>query len=131
LQSRAMEAGQYTQRFKGCDSAKAAASGIFDVQVGKTVEADGRKLPPQLRKLLDSGGPGHAYGPMRTPRGIQVLAFCGKRSMTPPKPNVQLPTRQQIENVVINEKFGAVEQKYVAIMRKNAVIEYKDQSYAQ
>ena len=42
-----------------------------------------------------------------------------------------MPTRQQVENVVLNEKYGAVEQKYVALMRKNAIIEYKDQSYAQ
>jgi peptidyl-prolyl cis-trans isomerase SurA len=131
MQSRAIEANQYTQKFNSCNNARGAASGIFNVQVGKKLEADGRKLPPQLRGLFDSKGPGHAYGPMRTPKGIQVVAFCGKRTITPPKPKVQLPTRQQIETVVLNEQFDRVEQKYVAIMRKNAVIEYKDPSYAQ
>lgn len=131
LQSRAIEAGQYLQRFKSCNGAKAAASGIFNVKVGKKIEADGKRLPKQLKALFDSKGPGNAYGPMRSQNGIQVVAFCGTRKIVPPKPKAELPSRQQIENAVLNERYGAVEQKYVRIMRKNAVIEYKDQSYAQ
>ncbi len=131
LQSRAIEAGQYLQRFKGCSSAKAAASGIFNVKVGKKIEADGRRLPKQLKAMFDSKGPGNAYGPMRSPSGIQVVAYCGTKKITPPKPTAQMPSRQQVENAVLNERYGAVEQKYIAIMRKHAVIEYKDQSYAQ
>jgi peptidyl-prolyl cis-trans isomerase SurA len=131
MQSRAIEAGQYAQRFKSCQNPRGPASGIFNVQIGKKLEADSRKLPQQLRSLFDSKGPGHAYGPMRGPKGIQVVAFCSKRSISPKKPTVTLPTRQQIENVVLNEKYDKVEQKYVAIMRKNSIIEYKDQDYAQ
>ncbi len=131
LQSRAIEAGQYLQRFKGCGSAKSAATGIFNVKVGKKIEADGKRLPKQLKALFDSKGVGKAHGPMRSPNGIQVVAFCGTKKITPPKPNAQMPTREQIENAVLNERYAAVEQKYIAIMRKHAVIEYKDQSYAQ
>jgi peptidyl-prolyl cis-trans isomerase SurA len=131
LQSRAIEANQYLSRFKGCGSAQTAASGIFNVQVGKKIDADSRKLPPAMKKLLTSKGPGHAYGPMRGPTGVQVVAFCGSRTLTPPKPNVQFPTRQQIENVVLNDQYTEIESKYVGIMRKTAIIEYKDPSYQQ
>ena len=131
LQSRAIEAGQFTQKFKGCASARAAAAGIFNVKIGKTVEADSRKLPPALKSALDAKGVGRAVGPVRGPKGIQAIAFCGTRKITPPKINVTMPTRQQIENVALNEKFNKVEEKYLTIMRKNAVIEYKDQSYVQ
>jgi peptidyl-prolyl cis-trans isomerase SurA len=131
MQSRAIEAGQYAQRFKSCDNPRGPASGIFNVQIGKKLDADSRKLPPALRKLFESKGPGHAYGPMRGPTGVQVIAFCNRRSITPTMPKAEMPTRQQVENVVLNEKYGAVEQKYVALMRKNAIIEYKDQSYVQ
>ena len=131
LQSRAIEAGQYVQRFKGCGSASSAATGIFNVKVGKKIEADGRRLPKQLKAVFDSKGPGNAFGPMRSPQGIQVVAYCGTKKIVPPKPTVQMPTRQQIENVALNEKFDKIEAKYVAIMRQTAVIEYKDQSYAQ
>lgn len=131
MQSRAIEAGQYAQKFKSCDNPRGPASGIFNVKIGKKLEADARKLPPAMRTLFESKGPGHAFGPMRGPNGVQVLAFCSKRSVSPKMPTAQLPTRQQIENVVLNEKYSAVEQKYLTIMRKTAIIEYKDQSYAQ
>ena len=130
MQSRAVEGGQIVQKFKGCASAKSAATGIFNVQVGKTIEADARKLPPALKAAFDKQGMGKAVGPVRGPKGIQVLAFCGKRTITPPKLNVQYPNRQQIENLALNEKFKAVEDKYSAILRKTAVVEYKDASYA-
>ena len=131
LQSRAIEANQYVSRFKNCGSVQSAASGIFNVKVGRKIEADSRKLPPALKSLLNSKGVGHAYGPIRGPAGVQVIAFCGTRKIVPPKPKVQLPTRDQIENSVMNEKFDQIEKKYVAIMRKTAIIEYKDQSYVQ
>jgi peptidyl-prolyl cis-trans isomerase SurA len=131
LQSRAIEANQYLSKFKSCSGASSAASGIFNVKIGKKVEADGRKLPPQMKSLFASKGPNNAFGPMRTKDGVQVIAFCGTRQIVPKLPPVQLPTREQIQNVLLNEKYDAVEQKYVSIMRKTAIIEYKDQSYAQ
>lgn len=131
MQSRAIEATQYVQRFKSCTNPRGPAAGIFNVQIGKKLEADSRKLPGPMRALFQSKGPGHAFGPMRGPGGVQVVAFCSQRSITPKMPQAQMPTRAQIENVVLNENYSVVEQKYVAIMRKTAIIEYKDQSYAQ
>ena len=131
LQSRAIEVAQYLQKFRGCGSASAAASGIFNVKVGKKIEADAKKLPPQLKAALEAKGVGGAIGPVRGSKGVQAIAFCGKRTITPPPLKVTMPTRQNIENAALNDKFDKVEQKYVAIMRQTAVIEYKDQSYAQ
>jgi peptidyl-prolyl cis-trans isomerase SurA len=131
LQSRAIEAGQAAQKITSCDGVKQAITGIFNVQVGRKIEADSRKLPPPLKAQLDERGVGHAIGPVRYPKGIQLLVYCSSRMVTPPKLNVQYPTRQQIENLTLNEKYSAVEGKYVALLRKTAIIEYKDPSYAQ
>lgn len=130
LQSRAIEATQFLQKFNGCSSARGAASGIFNVQIGKIIDADSRKLPPQLKAALEAKGVGRAIGPVRGPKGIQAIAFCGRRTITPPPIVAPVVTRQGIENAALNEKFDKVEQKYIAIMRQTAVIEYKDQSYA-
>lgn len=130
LQSRAIEANQFISKFKGCKSARSAASGIFNVKVGKMVEADGRKLPKQMKDLLDRTPAGRAIGPMRTPDGIQVVGYCGARKVVPPKPRVEYPTRQQVQNVVENEKFAAVDKKYSEELRKSLLIEYRDPSYA-
>ncbi len=130
LQARAVEANQFIKNFKGCGSAREAASGIFNVKIGKKIDAVADKIPKQLRQALEDVGPGKAMGPMRGPTGIQVIGFCDKRVVKPEAPKVTLPTRQQAEIVVSNEKYAAVEGKYLAIMRKSALIEYKDPSYA-
>jgi peptidyl-prolyl cis-trans isomerase SurA len=131
LQSRAIEANAYLGKFKGCKSARSAASGIFNVRVGKLIEADSSKLPPQLKALLDKSKPGRAIGPMRSQSGMQVLAFCGIRKITPKAPPVQYPTRKQAETAVINEKYAAVVTKYSSQFRKGLLIEYRDPSYEQ
>ncbi|MDE2445663.1 MAG: hypothetical protein KGO94_05760 [Alphaproteobacteria bacterium] len=131
FQSRAIEVGQYIQKFEGCGSARAAASGIFNVKVGKIIEADAMKLPGPLKSMLEAKGVGRAVGPVRGPKGVQAIGFCGTRTITPPPIKYQLPTRQQIENMAMNDQYDKLEAKYVAIMRKSSVIEYKDQSYVQ
>ncbi len=130
LQARAVEAVQLIKNFKGCSTARAAASGIFNVKIGKQIDAVAAKIPKPMKQALDKVGPGKAMGPARGPKGIQVIGFCGKRTVQPPKPKYELPTRQQVEAAVSNEKYDAAEEKYMKIMRKNNLIEYKDPSYA-
>jgi peptidyl-prolyl cis-trans isomerase SurA len=131
LQARAVEAAQLIKNFKGCSTAREAASGIFNVKIRKPVDAVAAKIPKPMKQALDKVGPGKAMGPARGPKGIQIIGFCGKRTIQPPKPKYELPTRQQVEAAVSNEKYGAAEEKYMNIMRKTALIEYKDPTYAQ
>lgn len=131
LQARAVEATQFIQRYKGCKSAKAAAQGIFNVQVGKLIEADGAKLPKRLKEALDKAGAGKAIGPVRGKDGIQVIGFCGVRKLTPQKPKFEMPTDEQVANALSNEKFAENEDKYIKELRQTAYIEYKDSSYSQ
>lgn len=131
LQSRAIEAAQVQQRLKSCSGLKAASEGIFDVKKGNTFEADATKLPPQMRAALDKGGVGRAIGPMRGKTGIQLIALCGIRRITPPKPNFTMPTREQVERAVINEKYDKLEEDYLSTARDKIYVEYRDPSYAQ
>lgn len=131
LQARAVEAAQVMQRLKGCGNVKAASSGIFNVKAGKKIEADASKLPKELKSALDKAGPGRAVGPMRVKSGIQLLAYCGSRKLTPPKPKFDMPTRQQVENALINEKYDGFEEDYMRTARNSVYIEYRDNSYSQ
>jgi peptidyl-prolyl cis-trans isomerase SurA len=126
LYARAVEAEQIKQKFKGCGSARKAAQGIFNVSVGKQIEADATKLPAELRKALDKAGPGRLIGPARDARGLQLIAFCGKRSISPQK-----PTREQVEALLKNKKYDEYEERYMREMRQNAYIDYKDPAYSQ
>ena len=131
LQARAADVALYASRFKGCGSARSAASGIFNVKVGKKIEADGRRVPPQLKKEFAKAGPGKAIGPFRSPKGLQLWGYCGSRKITPPMPKAQMPTRDQIKAALVNEKYDGIEAKYSAMMRKGLLIEYRDPSYAE
>ena len=99
--------------------------------VGKKIEADGRRVPPQLKKEFAKAGPGKAIGPFRSPKGLQLWGYCGSRKITPPMPKAQMPTRDQIKAALVNEKYDGIEAKYSAMMRKGLLIEYRDPSYAE
>lgn len=131
LQSRAIEAATVVKRFKGCGNARAAAQGIFDVKIGKKFEADAAKLPKPMRQALEQAGQGGAVGPMRGKDGLQIVAFCGARTITPPKPDFKMPTRDQIQRMVINEKYDKLEEDYLKLAREKVYVEYRNPAYAQ
>ncbi|MFT3988952.1 hypothetical protein [Aestuariivirga sp.] len=130
LQARAVEAQQVQQQFKSCSNPRAAASGVFNVKFGKMIEADAAKLPPPLRAALQKAGVNKAIGPMRGPGGIQLIAFCGSRKITPEMPTFKMPDRDQISNIIVNEKYDGYEASYMATARKKVYVEYRDPSYA-
>jgi len=131
LQSRAIEAQQVLRQFKGCGNAKAAAQGVFNVKFGKKFDADASKLPKPMKAALDKAGQGRAVGPMRAKDGIQIVALCGVRKITPPKPDFTMPTREQIERLVINDKYDKLEESYLKLAREKIYVEYRNPSYAR
>jgi peptidyl-prolyl cis-trans isomerase SurA len=131
LQARAADAQQVLKRFKGCGNLRAAADGVFNVKQGKKFDADATKIPKPLRAALEKAGVGRAVGPMRGKGGIQLLAFCGTRKLTPPKPDFKMPTREQVERGLRNEKYDGLEEKYLQTIRGNVYVEYRNSSYVQ
>jgi peptidyl-prolyl cis-trans isomerase SurA len=119
--ARAAEAMEFKRRYKGCDSARSAARGIYNVQIGKAIQADARKLPKPLKAALDKAGPGQLIGPARAQGGIQMIGFCGRQNIAPAK-----PSREQVAQALLNKKLETYETRYMREMRRNAFIEYKD-----
>ncbi len=76
-------------------------------------------------------GKGRAIGPMRGKNGIQLVALCGVRTITPPKPDFNMPSREQVERLVINDKYDKIEEDYLKIARENVYVEYRNANYAQ
>jgi hypothetical protein len=135
IQSRAIEVNQFMRRFKGCETAREAASGIFNVKVGKKIEADGAKIPAQLKAALDAATVGKAIGPIRGEKTLQALAFCGIRKVVPPKvqrpKDIKYPTEEQVRGILEQERFTAVQNKLRGAWRKGVLIEYRDPSLNQ
>jgi peptidyl-prolyl cis-trans isomerase SurA len=126
FQARAIEAQQYMQRFESCGKARDAAKGIFNVKITDTIQVAAQDLPADMRKALDDVGAGNLLGPMRGPEGIQIVAFCGRTRLEPPK-----PTREQVETMLRNEKHDMASQRILRDLRRSAYIDYKDPSLTQ
>lgn len=126
FQARAIEAQQYMQRFESCANAPDAAKGIFNVKVTDTIQVAAKDLPDDMRKALDDVGSGNLLGPMRGPEGIQIVAYCGRKTLEPP-----MPTREQVEAMLRNEKHEMASQRILRDLRRSAYIDYKDTSLTQ
>jgi peptidyl-prolyl cis-trans isomerase SurA len=126
FQARAIEAQQFMRRWENCGNSKGAASGIFNVKITKTIPVAAKDLPDDMRKALDQVGPGKLLGPMRAPEGIQIVAYCGRKTMEPPK-----PTRDVVESMLRNEKHELASQRILRDLRRSAYIDYKDPSLTQ
>jgi peptidyl-prolyl cis-trans isomerase SurA len=126
MQARAIEAGQIRQNYKGCGSLDEAVSGVFNVKVSKVVQINAEKLPKKMREVLESAGNSSLVGPMQTKQGIQLIAFCGKRSIAP-----EGPTREQVHRMLTEQVYDVYEERYLRDLRRTALIDYKDPSLLQ
>ncbi len=121
--ARAIEAQQIMKRYTGCNSARKAADGIFNVKVGPIVQAPADKLPGDMRKVLTKAGTKRLIGPMRGPSGIRLIGYCGQKTLKPPK-----PPKEAVKNMLLNEKFDSASERVMRDLRRKAFIDYKDKS---
>ncbi|QPC44702.1 SurA N-terminal domain-containing protein [Kaustia mangrovi] len=122
--ARFVEAQRIMQRFTDCSNTREAASGIFNVQIRNPVDVPPDKLPKPLKQALDKVGPGKVVGPNRAKSGVQLIAFCARRSIAPPP-----ISRDQVENMLVNERYGMYGDRYLRDIKRNAFVDYKVPSY--
>lgn len=127
LYARAMEARQIIKKYRGCNTLKSAAKGIFNVKVSRMVQAPSDKMPADMKKVLKQAGTNKLIGPMRmrSPKGIRLIAYCGLRTLRPPK-----PPREAIRSMMLNEKYEKATDRVMKDLRRRAFIEYKDKNAA-
>lgn len=124
LYARSVEAQQIMGRYRGCKTIRAASKDVFDVKIGKPIEADLGKLPGQLQEALRKAGTRKMIGPIPGRSGIQLIANCGVRKISPP-----MPSREQIKASLRSERLDEVIQQAMAEARKDSFIDYKDPAF--
>ncbi len=124
LYARSIESRQIMENYKGCKTIKAASKDVFNVKIGKPIEADMSKLPPPMQEALSQAGTDKLIGPIPGPTGVRLFANCGTRKMSPP-----LPDRKQIEATVRNEQFEALVEQAMTEARKESFVDYKDPAF--
>jgi peptidyl-prolyl cis-trans isomerase SurA len=108
-------------RFQSCADGIPFALGLPEVAVRDPVNKSSADLPQALRDILDKTDVGHLTPPEQTAEGIQMFAVCSKKESKTDSP-VLKETRDQL----FEQKFGVKAKSYLADLRRQAMIEYKN-----
>ena len=118
--ARKHEADALRARFTSCNDGIAFAQGLPEVAVRDPVPKSSADLPQQLRDILDNTEVGHLTPPEQTDEGIQMFAICSKK-----KSKTDTPEAKKLRDEMFEKKFGAKAKRYLADLRRQAMIEYK------
>ena len=96
------------------------ARALPEVAVRDPVNKSSADLQQELRDILDNTEIGHLTPPEQTAEGIQMFAVCSKKELKSDSPEAKKMRDQMFE-----QKFGAKAKRYIAHLRRQAMIEYK------
>jgi peptidyl-prolyl cis-trans isomerase SurA len=118
--ARKRDADALRARFANCTDGITFAQGLPEVAVRDPVPKSSADLPQQLRDILDNTEVGHLTPPEQTDEGIQMFAVCSRREST-----TDTPEAKKLRDEMFDKKFGAKARRYLADLRRQAMIEYK------
>jgi peptidyl-prolyl cis-trans isomerase SurA len=119
-EARKRDADALRSRFTTCTDGIAFARGLAEVAVRDPINKSSADLPPALRTILDNIEVGHLTPPEQTGEGIQMFAVCSKKES-----KTEAPGLKEVRNKIFEKKFGAKANRYLADLRRQAMIEYK------
>ena len=91
-----------------------------EVAVRDPISKSSADLPQELRDILDKTDVGHLTPPEQTAEGIQMFAVCSKKES-----KNDTPAGKTMRDQMFEQKFGAKAKRYLADLRRQAMIEYK------
>jgi len=117
---RKKEADALRTRFLSCAEGIPFARALREVAVRDQVIKFSADLPPALRDILDKTDVGHLTPPEQTAEGVQMFALCSKKEN-----KTETPGRREVRDEMFQQKFSAQAKRYLAQIRREAMIEYK------
>jgi peptidyl-prolyl cis-trans isomerase SurA len=119
-EARKRDADALRVRFVDCGSGIPFARALAEVAVRDPVNKSSADLPGALRDILDKTDVGHLTPPEQTPEGVQMFAVCSKKES-----KTDSPALKQVRDQMFEQKFGVQAKRYLADLRRQAMIEYK------
>jgi peptidyl-prolyl cis-trans isomerase SurA len=120
FETRKHDADALRTRFANCTDGIPFARGLANVAVRDPINKSSADLPPALRSILDNTEVGHLTPPEQTAEGIQMFAVCSKKESKEDAPGLK-----ETRDKMFEKKFGAKANRYLADLRRQAMIEYK------
>lgn len=119
-EARKRDADALRSRFETCTDGIPFARALREVAVRDPVNKSSADLPQELRDILDKTEVGHLTPPEQTAEGVQVFAVCSKKES-----KTDTPVLREMRDKMFQQKFGARAKRYLADLRRAAMIEYK------
>jgi len=107
-------------QFHTCEQGLPYARSLGTVVVRDQIVRSSADMPPEARKNLDSVPVGQLTAPEITKQGIEMIAVCAKDAAKAENS----PAKKQAREALFNERFEAQSKKYLAQLRREALIEY-------
>jgi peptidyl-prolyl cis-trans isomerase SurA len=120
FEARKRDADALRARFTSCTEGIPFARALPEVAVRDPVIKSSADLQQALRDILDKTEVGHLTPPEQTTEGVQMFAVCSKKESKSDAPGLK-----QMRNEIFDKKFDAKAKRYIADLRRQAMIEYK------
>jgi peptidyl-prolyl cis-trans isomerase SurA len=120
FEARKRDADALRVRFSSCADGVPFARALPEVAVRDPIDKSSSDLPQALRDILDKTEVGHLTPPEQTDEGVQMFAICSKKET-----KSETPEAKQMRDQIFEKKFGAKAKRYLADLRRQAMIEYK------
>jgi peptidyl-prolyl cis-trans isomerase SurA len=118
--ARKRDAEALRTRFQTCAEGIPFARALREVAVRDQVTKFSSDLPQALRDILERTDVGHLTPPEQTAEGVQMFALCAKKET-----KTDTPGKKEVRDEIFQQKFGAQAKRYLAELRRAAMIEYK------
>ena len=120
-----LEAGARVERdtegLRGCDALEVLNNAYGSSAVAKLNDMLLADLAPQMQKLIETLEPGVPSEPLAFAEGVASMMVCRIE-----EPQVTLPSRDEIRQVLIDKMFGSLSERQLLRLRRTAVIERRD-----
>jgi peptidyl-prolyl cis-trans isomerase SurA len=121
IELRKKEAEALRSQFESCDTGIRYARSLRDVAVRESILKSSADLAPAIREILDKVPVGHLTSPEVTSRGVELFALCDKRQA-----RVESVAKAEVKSKLYGEKFEAQGKRFLAELRRSALIEWKE-----
>ncbi|MDA7792383.1 hypothetical protein N8979_01060 [bacterium] len=109
-----------TETINSCEEMQALNDSYGSQTASKLDEIVLADLAPQMQKLVKELEDKQPSEPISFDEGVATMMVC-KRS----KPKLNLPTRKEIEQTMLDKLFGTLSERYLLRLRRNAIIDLR------
>jgi peptidyl-prolyl cis-trans isomerase SurA len=113
-------AAQLKDTLSGCADMQKAAQEVRSPRPAHLGDYEMKDLSPQIRQAIDSLKVGQASAPLAQPDGVLMVMVCARD-----EPQTNLPSRDQVENMLMNERLGMLARRHLRDLRLGSIVDMR------